>query len=531
MSDVTMKSEADIINGTPEKRMFWSIISDYDLKTGICELIDNAIDIWVADGHPDGFRIAVYLDVARQMISVIDNAGGVKREDLRLLIVPGGSKNEPSAHTIGIFGVGSKRASIALGEHVEIKTRFKKEDTYQIDINRDWLGTDDWHLPSYQIPPIEPGTTRIEISNLRRNFSRNDVDAIHFHLGQVYSDFINKGCSIILNRTLVSPIVFDNWSYPPGQAPQRAIFKISPEEGVNVSVDITAGLINDRVADQENYGVYFYCNRRLIVKEFKSREVGYFVTSEAGVPHPDASLCRAIVSLSGPASAMPWNSSKSDLNFSHPVFMDLRPTLIQLVSHFSSLSRRLKDDWDRNVFLHKVGTINQIEAKNIVEGRRLVLPPLPIVRRQKIDKLKTANRSILKKKPWLVGLVEAIGAVDIISRQKFDTKNRMSLILLDSNVEISFKEFIVHRADLFIHSTYTDDYIRNLFKNRRNVVSDVCSKISIPKEIIDNINHYYNLRNKLIHERATVGVTDSDIITYKNIVERLMSILFGIKSK
>ena len=38
MSRITQKREAGLLDGTPEKRMYWSIISDYDIKTGICEL-------------------------------------------------------------------------------------------------------------------------------------------------------------------------------------------------------------------------------------------------------------------------------------------------------------------------------------------------------------------------------------------------------------------------------------------------------------------------------------------------------------
>jgi hypothetical protein len=45
--------------------------------------------------------------------------------------------------------------------------------------------------------------------------------------------------------------------------------------------------------------VYFYCNNRLIAKEIKTRDVGYFVSAEAGVPHPNISLCRALVRLEG----------------------------------------------------------------------------------------------------------------------------------------------------------------------------------------------------------------------------------------
>src|SRR6266568_1042695 len=157
MDTVTRKTEIGPIDGTPLKRMFWSIISDYDLKTALCELVDNA------------------LDIARQLILVKDNAGGLKQDELRLLVAPGGSRNEPTAELIGIFGVGSKRAGIALGEHVVIKTRFREEQSCQIDITPEWLQTDDWQLPAYAIPDIEPATTQVDISHLRKPFSQLDV--------------------------------------------------------------------------------------------------------------------------------------------------------------------------------------------------------------------------------------------------------------------------------------------------------------------------------------------------------------------
>lgn len=39
------KTEIDTIDGTPSKRIYRSIIADYDLNTAICELIDNSIDV------------------------------------------------------------------------------------------------------------------------------------------------------------------------------------------------------------------------------------------------------------------------------------------------------------------------------------------------------------------------------------------------------------------------------------------------------------------------------------------------------
>lgn len=525
---VTQKTQIAPVNGTPVKRMFWSIISDYDLKTGICELVDNALDLWTKSGRKKSLQIAVELSVSRQLISVFDNAGGVKRENLDLLISPGGSTNDPAATIIGIFGVGSKRASIALGERVQIKTRFKNEGSYELEIDTSWLGSADWNLPAYEIPNIKPGTTEVHISHLRKPFADFDVQEIEEHLGETYCYFLKSGCVIALNGKNVSPKSFQNWSFPPGYLPHRARFDAIISDKGKTSFEITAGLIGDRDKEKENYGVYFYCNERMIVKELRTREVGYQITSEAGVPHPDASLCRVIVELIGPAQDMPWNSSKSGINFGHPAFQVARPTLIQMASYFSSLSRRLKSDWNGKVFKFKTGVVEDVEPSDVTLKHPLILPPLPKVNKPRVEQLKSRNKAVIQNQPWTLGLVEAIAAVEVIDRQKFETKNRISLLLLDSNFEIALKEFIVHRTDLFPKSQYGASVILKLFKHRSDVVAELQKKVSIPQNLWDRADHYYDLRNKLIHERATVGITDADIKNYRGVIGKILKILFDL---
>src|SRR5258708_27565945 len=155
---VDSKKEIQPIDGTPVKRLILSIISDYDLKTGLCELVDNALDQWSDRGFSGELTVELLLDVERQLISVKDNAGGVSHDDLPLLISPGRSRNDPSAVMIGIFGVGGKRSAIALAEVTEIKTRFKDQQTHELDITPTWIDSDNWMLPAYVIPNIEPGT-------------------------------------------------------------------------------------------------------------------------------------------------------------------------------------------------------------------------------------------------------------------------------------------------------------------------------------------------------------------------------------
>lgn len=73
-----MKRDIGIVEATPSKRLFLSIIADYDLQRAMCELIDNAIDVWIRNDKIGSVRIEVSLDIDQQTIVVSDNAGGLK---------------------------------------------------------------------------------------------------------------------------------------------------------------------------------------------------------------------------------------------------------------------------------------------------------------------------------------------------------------------------------------------------------------------------------------------------------------------
>lgn len=147
----------------------------------------------------------------------------------------------------------------------------------------------------------------------------------------------------------------------------------------------------------------------------------------------------------------------------------------------------------------------------------------------RVEKLKSRNKSQIQTQPWTLGLVESIAAVEVITRQRFETKNRIALMLLDSNFEIALKEFIVHRDDLFPPSKYNNAYIQNLFKVRANVVNEITKHVPLSKALITRVNHFYNIRNKLVHERATVEPTDNDIDSYRSTVESVLALLFDLR--
>ena len=92
---------------------------------------------------------------------------------------------------------------------------------------------------------------------------------------------------------VIKGVTFENWAFPPKYSPHKYVGSIQSDDGGKVKVEVLGGLTLTSSPAGE-YGVYIYCNDRLIAKELKSHDVG-FLTGLVGQPHPSISLVRVIV--------------------------------------------------------------------------------------------------------------------------------------------------------------------------------------------------------------------------------------------
>ena len=90
-----MKREAGKLEAIPSKRLFHSIIADYDLNRSLCELVDNALDLWSLRSL-DRVRVDIDLDWNQRAIHVSDNAGGIDEDDLSVIVAPGQTTLDPT---------------------------------------------------------------------------------------------------------------------------------------------------------------------------------------------------------------------------------------------------------------------------------------------------------------------------------------------------------------------------------------------------------------------------------------------------
>jgi hypothetical protein len=522
-----MNSATFQIDATPSKRIYRSIIADYGLETAICELIDNAIDAWSSSRKTHPLRVAVNIDVDQQSILIMDTSGGVKESELRKLISPGESSTTGDTSAIGVFGVGSKRAVVALAQHVQITTRFQKRNTYRLVYDDEWLTTETWDLPYTLVPnDIRPSTTEIELSRLRFRIDALGVDHLQKHLSATYARLIrDQPICIELNSEPITGLEFDTWAYPPGFPPQKFSKTLRmPNNESKVRFEITAGLVRERDSNSSEYGVYFYCNHRLIERASKNAELG-FMSGLAGLPHHDMSLSRVIVCLNGPSKDMPWNSSKNRINYNHIVFQTIKPDIVQVVKNYSALSRRLSPTFETDVKPFPSGEIGVDHLDNMETIKPSRLPQIPKSRKSFKDAVYELNKKVTEQKPWVRGLYEAIVAEELLTRQKhFEQSNRLSLIILDSTVEIGLKDYLAYE----IPQPLGDDKLVKLFGNRLSVHQEAAKYLPFDEAFWLKMSYFYKLRCDLIHKKASSGISDKDIERYRSITRRLLEQAFQL---
>jgi Histidine kinase-, DNA gyrase B-, and HSP90-like ATPase len=227
-----VKKEIGTVDATPTKRIFYSIIADYDLNRSICELVDNGLDVWVRSKRAKPITIKIDLDNTQQTIRVEDDAGGLPKADLRFIVGPGETGTVPTDQTIGIFGVGTKRAVVALAQDIKITTRCPGEGPHQIAFDDAWINDPSWELPVYEGEAIAEGTTIVELHRLRAEVTDESVNLLRDHLQATYAHFIARwDVKLELDGEALVPRFFKNWAYPPKYEPRHYTGQLTSQHG------------------------------------------------------------------------------------------------------------------------------------------------------------------------------------------------------------------------------------------------------------------------------------------------------------
>ncbi len=236
---------------------------------------------------------------------------------------------------------------------------------------------------------------------------------------------------------------------------------------------------------------------------------------------------RIFVYLKGNPELMPWNSSKSGVNYKSKIFEKIRDRIVQIVTYFAKLARSFSKN-NINFYQYKTGSI----IENIIDSKVPIrLYPLPTPTKKPIysNIVKEKNKKVAQKKPWTIGLYEAIILGDNLINTNFESKNRFALIILDSTLEIALKEYLVHVVAK--KKPIGNGKLVGILQNRTLVETEV--KTYLGRKVSSSdwalVDHYYKMRCNLIHQVSTADVKDTDIVKHRSVIEKILGILFNLE--
>lgn len=393
-----MKPEAaQTVSAFPTKRFFVEMLTrDLSLEDAVLDLLDNCIDGVVRTKGADavqrekkpyaGFWAHLTFDQDHFLIS--DNCGGISRalaEKSAFMLgrpKPDPKHKDPDADlpTVGVYGIGMKRAIFKMGRYCEVKSA-TSQDAFRVTIPEAWFGDEhDWNLPIKDLgKPGKISGTEILIKKLERSVARRFSSTGDFQelfskmVAQHYSLIIQKGFAVKINRETIVPVplVFRtvelDKNYKTGIAPYMFRGNIDGVE-VGLNVGFYRPSLDEDELEKEGEAQSSYdeagwtvtCNDRVVLYRDKSRLTGW---GEANVPsyHNQFIAIAGIVHFrSSDPLKLPVTTTKRGIDAGSDVYSQVKDKMRDGLKKFTAFTYRLKKDKNEKTKLFK-------EAKSVNE--------------------------------------------------------------------------------------------------------------------------------------------------------------------
>lgn len=350
---------------SPTKAFFVDmLVKDINLDSAILDLVDNCMDGargLRGDGPYNG--LSVKIRVSPHEFVIEDNCGGIDVDVARNYAFRFGRDPgiKPLEKSLGVFGVGMKRAIFKMGRDVYIKSTTKSH-SFEIKLNiREWQENDDpnsWFFPMTvnklaSPPPDNELGTLIKITSLCENVG-TQFDLPYFGpglrraIGSRHERYINQGITIQLNGTTI-PGTTVTFAYL-GQELLPAC-ESAQLDGVSMTLYAGVGELKRIQA-----GWYIYCNGRMVVEHDQTELTGWGESVEKAIPkmHYQFSRFRGCVYFdSEDSSKLPWNTTKDGIDVTSDVYRSAKSIMIShartVIDFLNKVDKELDEPEDKRV--------------------------------------------------------------------------------------------------------------------------------------------------------------------------------------
>ena len=350
-----------VIRAYPTKDLFISmLIKDITLRDAIGDLLDNSVDGALRlrkDKNYKGLWVKIQLNAEEGYFEIADNCGGISVEVARNYAFcfgrPEGSEDTP--HSVGLFGIGMKRALFKLGKQFRVESVASASSfTMEVDVDR-WKNDDkegqesDWtfqfiEAKENQNNPEDQWGTTITVTKLHGEVQEsfeidNDVSELIEELQKEHLYNIDNGLEIqVQGKRLEAK-----------QLELLASDKIKTAYWKNtdapLQVKIYAGVSEEDEENADNTGWYIFCNNRLVVGPEKM--LGWGVKGPIRIPEYHSQYYRfrgyALLEAEDPNN-LPWNTAKNGMDEDSSAYRAIFQKIVTLMRSVIDFLNKLHDE-------------------------------------------------------------------------------------------------------------------------------------------------------------------------------------------
>lgn len=347
----------DKAEANPTKEFFVKMITrDITLEDCIFDLIDNSVDgAWQSEGsRPLGLddktdlsKYSISITASSTRFTITDNCGGMTLDDAAHHAFSFGRRamEEPENYSIGVYGIGMKRAVFKLGTDIRIRSTYKeagKKQSFAVPIVVDkWLANDQppWDFDIDEDESLEEEGVQILVNVLTTSAATSFgnpafIQNLRRAVARDYSLHLNRGLNISINGEVIT-----GWQIKLLRSDEFEPMRLEYEDeddGEKVEIEVIGGMAapppessepDEKAKGDERFGWYIVCNGRIVLAADKTSVSGWG-TEEWPQWHRQYSGFIGIIFFTARnASALPLTTTKRSIDSSSEIFRRARPRM------------------------------------------------------------------------------------------------------------------------------------------------------------------------------------------------------------
>ncbi|MHC2318843.1 hypothetical protein ACVIHC_005889 [Bradyrhizobium diazoefficiens] len=394
------------VSASPTKKFFVEMLTrDIELGDAILDLLDNCID-GILRSKKNSSKKKPYagffasITANKDLFEIKDNCGGIPESRVPYAFRIGREAGDVSEdiESIGVYGVGMKRAIFKMGRHCVITTR-NSETSFSVPIDSNWMADDsDWELPVQDAEEdLKEAGTVIRVTKLLKSVqSEFDPEASSFiddlkkKISGFFSFILEKGFEVTVNG---EPIQAADFSLLfPDKIPKKEASLISPyvleakigDVQVEAMIGFYRPLAKENEVDVENLrprsreeaGISVACNDRVVLFKDKSRLVGW---GTRGVPsfHNQFICISGIVFFkSRDTSKLPLTTTKHGLDTGSDVYLTVLELIAVALKKYTVFTNKWKgNEGETNDFFAATSPVAIHDLRESVPDEKLKVVP------------------------------------------------------------------------------------------------------------------------------------------------------------